>query len=102
MEEVKNRMITYSTNWMGPINEDWIAKHGDYWAAGRIDIYGVEGEHYPLEYSLPPMHVQDWNALSFFLDRLYTHGTRAMPYTCIIGLFEAEYGKQIRWCDENI
>ena len=91
-------MITYSTNWMGPINEDWIAEHGDYWAAGRIDIYGVPGEKYPLEYSLPPMHAEDWNALSDFLDRL--EGEQIMPYESLIMLFEAEYGKNIRWCKE--
>jgi len=33
-------MISYSTNWMGPINRDWIAKNGDCWAAGRIDVLG--------------------------------------------------------------
>lgn len=91
-------MITYSTNWMGPINETWIAEHGDYWAAGRIDIYGVPGEHYPLEYSLPPMHVEDWNAFSDFLDRLT--GEQLMPFESLIMLFEAEYGKKIRWCEE--
>ena len=89
-------MITYSTNWMGPINETWIAKHGEHWAAGRIDIYGVpEGTS---EYSLPPMHVEDWNALSDFLDRLT--GMQVMPFKSLIMLFEAEYGQKIRWCKE--
>lgn len=93
-------MITYSTNWMGPINSDWIAKHGEYWAAGRIDIYDVPGEHYPLEYSLPPMHVEDWNALSDWLDDLTT--TELWEYDMLISIFEGEVlnGREIRWCKE--
>ena len=83
---------------MGPLNETWITEHGEHWAAGRIDIYGVPGEHYPLEYSLPPMHVEDWNALSDFLDRL--EGVQVMSFKSLIMLFEAEYGQKIRWYKE--
>ena len=32
--------IRYSTNYMGPINMDWIKEHGSDWAGGRIDLYG--------------------------------------------------------------
>ena len=91
-------MITYSTNWMGPINSDWIAEHGEHWAAGRIDIYGVPGEHYPIEYGLPPMHVEDWNALSDWLDEFESE--KQVPYDELIALFENYYGKKIRWADE--
>ena len=55
-------MITYSTNWMGPINTEWIAKYGDCWAAGRIDVYKDEG--YPAEIALSPMHDRDWERFS--------------------------------------
>ena len=91
-------VITYSTNWMGPINKDWIVKHGEHWAAGRIDIYGVPGEHYPVEYGLPPMHGEDWNALSDWLDEFESE--EQVPYDELITLFEKHYGKKIRWADE--
>ena len=94
-------MISYSTNWMGPINQKWIEEHGDCWSAGRIDIRdsnkpGYDGWN---EYSLAPMHNEDWNALSDFLDRL--HDEKVLPYDTLITLFEAEYGKKIRWVDND-
>ena len=88
-------MINYSTNWMGPINQQWIEEHGDYWSAGRIDIYGVPGEHYPIEYGLPIMHTEDWNALSDFLSDLTT--PEKLSYDELVYMFEYEYGKEIRW-----
>lgn len=63
-------MIHYSTNWMGPINEDWIKKHGDDWCAGRIDVYG--SGPYPDELALPPMKREDWARFSEWLDKLET------------------------------
>jgi len=124
-------MITYSTNWMGPVSMKWYRdrglthqvskvleedqvfgtlKAGDTWtceeittryAGGRIDIrddskYGYDGWD---EYSLSPMHGEDWNALSDFLDRL--SGEKVVPYESLIMLFEAQYGKKIRWADEH-
>ena len=83
---------------MGPINEDWIAKHGEHWAAGRIDIYGVPGEHYPIEYGLPPMHVEDWNALSDFLNTLETD--RLLSFEELILGFQFATKREIRWCKE--
>lgn len=88
-------MITYLTNWMGPINEDWLKEHGDHWAAGRIDIYGVPGEHYPIEYSLPPMHVEDWNKLSDWLDTLETE--ELWSFEDLIGNFQLIHDTKIRW-----
>jgi hypothetical protein len=61
----------YSTNWMGPINYDWIQKNGDHWAAGRIDVYGGE-ESYPDEIALPIMHSEDWTNLTSWLDGFKT------------------------------
>ena len=91
--------VQYRTNWMGPINSDWIAKHGDHWAAGRIDIYGVPNEHYPIEYGLPPMHVEDWGALSHWLDHHVT--SELWTYEELIDTFEKKYLKRkIRWCKE--
>lgn len=124
-------MVTYSTNWMGPVNIKWYSdrgltrkvskvleedqrfgdlKAGDTWtydeitteyACGRIDIRGLDPEKYWNgwdEYSLSPMHGEDWNALSDFLDKL--GGEKVVPYESLIMLFEAQYGKKIRWADD--
>lgn len=93
-------MITYSTNWMGPINMKWIEKHGTGWSAGRIDIrdhtkLGYDGWH---EYSLSPMRNEDWNALSDYLWELTTE--ELLPYDTLIEQFEEHYGKKIRWVDD--
>jgi len=92
-------MITYSTNWMGPINAKWIEEHGDCWAAGRIDIYGVPDEPYPIEYSLPPMHNEDWNDLSDWLYNLETE--ELLSFDALIALFELEVGNKIQWWKEE-
>lgn len=85
-------------------------KAGDTWtyeeftteySCGRIDIRGLDPEKYWNgwdEYSLAPMHSEDWNALSDFLDRL--SGEKVVPYESLIMLFEAQYGRKIRWADE--
>jgi len=94
-------MISYSTNWMGPINEDWITKHGTGWSAGRIDIrddtkHGYDGWD---EYSIAPMRGEDWNALSDYLWDLTTE--ELLSYNDLIEQFETHYGKKIRWADET-
>ena len=88
-------MVSYSTNWMGPINQKWIEEHGDYWSAGRIDIRGVTDEPWGLEYGLAPMHTEDWNALGDFLWDFESE--ELIPYDDLIKLFEENYGKKIRW-----
>ena len=88
-------MISYSTNWMGPINQKWIEEHGDCWSGGRIDIYGVPGEHYPIEYGLPVMHTEDWNALSDWLDNLET--AELWSFEDLIGNFQLIHDTKIRW-----
>lgn len=95
-------MITYSTNWMGPINKKWIEEHGKYWSAGRIDIrdsskWGYEGNR---EYAIPPMHTEDWNALSDFLWNFESE--ELISYDKLIELFETDYGKKIRWESERV
>ena len=102
-------MITYSTNWMGPISLDWYRKRGlleegsveptTYYSGGRIDIRGVPDEPWGIEYSLPIMHGEDWNALSDYLEELTTE--ELMPYNTLIEQFETHYGKKIRWADDT-
>ena len=91
-------MITYSTNWMGPINQQWIEEHGNQWSAGRIDIYGVPNEPFPLEYGLAPMHSEDWNKLSNFLDNFGSE--LLLSYDELIETYEEHTGTKIRWLQE--
>ena len=92
-------MITYSTNWMGPINSEWIKEHGDCWSAGRIDIYGVPNERHPIEYGLPPMHNEDWANFSEWLDDFETE--RLFSFDELIAQYEQEVGTVIRWWKEK-
>ena len=98
-------MITYSTNWMGPINLKWYRERGlleegsveptTYYSAGRIDIRGVPDEPWGLEYGVNPMHSEDWNKLQEWLDTVKSE--ELIPYDTLIQSFEEHYGKKIRW-----
>ena len=123
-------MITYDTNWMGPISKNWYAERGllhkvnriananqakflkinegdeftvlevtTHYAGGRIDIRDHTKEGYDgwNEYAVMPMHGEDWNALSDFLLELETQ--TVLPYQELIDLFEADYGRKIRWAE---
>jgi len=101
-------MIQYSTNMMGPVSLDWYRERGltdesgqpkEYWAGGRIDIYGVPGEHYPIEYALPIMDGESWNIFSDWLDEYETK--ELVLFERIINTFEMETGHKIRWADEE-
>ena len=104
-------MITYSTNWMGPINLHWYEERGlleadgvtpiVQYCAGRIDIRDDTKQGYAgwYEYSVSPMHGEDWNALSDYLWDLTT--PELVPYNTLIEQFEAHYGKRIRWADDT-
>lgn len=63
--------ITYSINWMGPINTKWIQEHGDCWACGRIDVYGTESM-WGDEIGVPPMLVDDWKRFGDWLEQFET------------------------------
>ena len=116
-------MITYSTNWMGPVATRWYEERNipyvlkmssgkfgpakeykdftESYSCGRIDIRGLDNEEYwcgQHEYSVAPMRTEDWNALGDFLDRL--SGKKVVPYESLIMLFEAQYGRKIRWADD--
>ena len=127
-------MISYSTNWMGPVNINWYRKRGltrrvskvleegktfypkglkagDTWeydeitvnyCAGRIDIRDSEKQGYDGwdEYSLSPMHVEDWNDFSGWLDDFETH--ELWEFDDIIAQYEQDCNRKIRWWkDEN-
>jgi len=101
-------MIQYSTNMMGPVSLDWYRERGlldesgqpkEYWAGGRIDIYGVPGEHYPIEYALPIMNGESWNIFSDWLDEYETK--ELVSFEQIINMFETKTGHKIRWADEE-
>ena len=91
-------MVTYSTNWMGPISKAWCDEHGSDWAGGRIDIRGVPDEPWGLEYGLPIMKSRDWTLLSDWLRELKTE--EVWPYHTIIEEFECTYG-EITWWREG-
>ena len=72
-----------------------------YYSAGRIDIRDDSKSGYDGwdEYSVAPMHGEDWNALSDWLDDLTTE--ELLSYNTLIEQFETHYGKRIRWADET-
>ena len=102
-------MISYSTNWMGPVNLHWYKERGLLeadgvtptirYSAGRIDIRDDTKEGYAGwdEYSVAPMHGEDWNALGDYLWDLTTE--ELLSYNTLIEQFETHYGKKIRWAE---
>ncbi len=101
--------VTYSTNFMGPISIDWYRERGlvkdeeitTNYCGGRVDIRDDTKQSYDGwdEYSLAPMHEEDWNALSSYLDELQTQ--RQLEYDELIFLFEEWHGKKIRWWNDE-
>jgi len=104
-------MISYSTNWMGPINLHWYRERGLLeddgvstkinYSAGRIDIRDDTKQGYDGwdEYGVAPMNSEDWNALSDYLWDLTTE--EQLSYNTLIEQFETHYGKRIRWADDT-
>jgi hypothetical protein len=71
-----------------------------YYSAGRIDIRGLDPEKYWSgwhEYSLPPMHGEDWNDFSGWLDNFQTH--ELWEFDDIIARYEQESDRKIRWIE---
>jgi len=95
-------MITYSTNWMGPVDLGWYEKNGvDYeevkYSGGRIDIRddtkeGYAGWH---EYSLPIMRSEDWNLFSDWLDDFQTKELWSLKD--ILQKYEQDTNNTITW-----
>ena len=119
-------MISYSTNWMGPVSTKWyedrnipyvmekskgvepfpVREYKDYlesYSCGRIDIRGLDeedgywcGQH---EYGVASMRSEDWDALG---DWLYDFKSEELvPYDLLIEQFETHYKKQIRWVNNE-
>lgn len=91
-------MITYSTNWMGPINEEWLEKHGSGWSAGRIDIRGTENP-FGEEIALAPMTHKDWEQFSEWLENFRT--TRVFSFGEILEAYYQAGYPVITWCYED-
>lgn len=73
-----------------------------YYAIGAFIIFGLDEEYYyngQHEYGLRPMHEDDWNALTAWLQTFKTE--TLVHYHTIIKQFETHYGKKIRWSQEN-
>lgn len=87
-------MISYSTNWMGPVNYDWVQKNGNDWCVGRIDVYGT-GSDYPEELDLPMMKSDDWYRFSSWLDTIKT--VKMLTTVQLVDWYETETGWRITW-----
>ena len=119
-------MINYSTNFCGPIATKWYEERGllsdpvtkpnryaeggslevreitEYWAGGRIDIYGLDYEEYfdgKWEYGLPVMHGEDWNRFSDWLHNLKTE--KLLSFDEIFERYYSEGNPTIRWAKER-
>ena len=88
-------MITYSTNWMGPINTNWLEKNGNQWSGGRIDVDGVPDEPWGFEIGLPVMKTKDWNEFSDWLIDFTSEELLTLDELLV------EYGKPISWFGEE-
>jgi hypothetical protein len=69
------------------------------YSGGRIDIYGVPGEFYPIEYSLPIMRSEDWNFFSTWLEDLETE--ELWTFDQIMEEYRQDTGHVIRWWKED-
>ena len=115
-------MISYSTNWMGPISTRWyeerdipfvlkktsgkilpVVEYKDFlesYSCGRIDIYGLDTYQFwcgKYEYGVAPMRTEDWNAFGDWLDNI--EDEKLITYDELIRQFEEHYGNKIRWVD---
>lgn len=92
-------MIHYSTNWMGPINMEWIRTNGVGWAGGRIDIRGPEDKVGPYgeEVGVPVMDHKSWSLLQDWLD---TYQTEEIDYK-VLETFQDKTGRKITFWKEG-
>ena len=98
-------MISYSTNWMGPVSTRWYednnVSEGGY-AAGRIDIRGLDEDDYWCgrhEYGVGVMKQESWNILSDYLRDF--ESAELLPYKELLEGFEKATGHTIEWFEEH-
>jgi hypothetical protein len=101
-ETVESEMISKIKNL--PIGATYeIETVHTHYAGGRIDIRDSSKQGYDgwMEYSLAPMHGEDWNLLSNWLWDLET--TEVWDYDMLISIFESEVlnGREIRWWKDS-
>lgn len=82
-----NKMIRYSLIWMGPINAEWIKRHGDNWATGRIEVLSGQFDWADEEYGIT-IDNKDWNAFDNFLFKLKSETILSKDELC--DMFETE------------
>lgn len=92
-------MITYDTNFMGPIAIWWYEKYNidhtkESWAGGRIDVYGTDCP-YGEEIGLPIMDGESWSMLTEWLSYLETEEVLTLDE--IVTMFEHETSHKINW-----
>jgi len=101
-------MISYSTNFMGPISLQWYRDRGidpklQQYAGGRIDVYGVnEDDHYAgtTAIGLPVMKAQCFNNLSAFL-RDFTSSS-LLSYNELLTLYYAAGNPEIEYAPDPL
>ena len=117
-------MISYSTNWMGPVSTRWYEKNNipyvlkmssgrlgpikeyksytESYSCGRIDIYGLdENEYYAgkSEYRVSPMRTEDWNDFGEWLAKIECKVQ--IRYDTLIHMFEVTHKRKIRWANNE-
>ena len=110
-------MISYSTNFMGPISLNWyrerellmppltrwseflkkeisIEEIKQEYRGGRIDIAGTESV-FGEDLALPIMHIEDWNRFSHWLDSYKTKTVKTLDE--ILESYYNDGNNEIRW-----
>lgn len=103
-------MITYSTNWMGPISRTWWEKRGlDFlnpkhgYRGGRIDCYGLDKEEYydgKSETSLPVMKEECYFKFDKWLEGFQSE--QLLTFEEIKEIYERETGNVIIFAPKEI
>jgi hypothetical protein len=107
-------MITYSTNWMGPVSIRWYKNRGltrvvtktygdetliydeiiENWSGGRIDIYGT-GDPYNQEIGLPIMRDDHYRRFSEWLSGIITENVLSLSE--LVNMYEQNNPKIVWW-----
>lgn len=106
-------MISYSTNFMGPISLQWYRNRGIpfvdkstpavMYAGGRIDVYGVSEDDYyegKTAISLPVMTASSFNAFSTFLSNFKSD--TILNYDQLVTLYLAAGNTAIEYAPEPV